>query len=331
MATHHRAHDPRGRTTFRRKSATIATPATEEDAVLLDRNTIPDWPWLVYVEMFIAGIAAGAYAVAAAIEVLGRRKTDVVRAAHLIAFPLMALATLLLVLDLKRPERFWHMVVMNLTWVPMLKWYSPMSLGTWLVSGFTTVAFVSFLDMLVERGWFALGPWRRGFTLHGSRPGLAWSVAGAVLALGVTAYSALLLNVNNVPGWGHASMLGPLFVATSLVSGIAALLLLEAVRGRSGLADALGLLAAATMLVVWWLVTFVAFLATTTRVGLEAFLTGLPLLALVGALVLGGIVPVGLRLLATGPSRTVVMAFAMSVLIGTFLLRYAVVMGPQHG
>jgi protein NrfD len=299
--------------------------------VLLDRNTIPEWPWLVYVEMLIAGIAAGAYAVAAAIEVLGRRKTGLVRAAHLIAFPLMALATLLLVLDLKRPERFWHMVVMNLAWVPMFKWYSPMSLGTWLVSGFTTVAFVSFLDALVERGWFSLGPWRQGRTLHGGRPGRAWSVAGAILAFGVMAYSALLLHVNNVPGWGHASMLGPLFVATSLVSGIAALLLIEAVRGRSELADVLGLLAAATVLVAWWLVTFVAFLATSTRAGIEAFLTGLPLFALVGALVLGGIGPLGLRLLAAGPSRTVVMAFATSVLLGTLLLRYAVVMGPQHG
>ena len=100
---------------------------------MIDRVNHVDWGALVYLEMFVAGIAAGAYATAAILELFGRGRSPIARAAHLLTFPLMAIAGLLLIVDLSRPERFWHMMVQSKTLFPMLKPWSPMSLGSWLV------------------------------------------------------------------------------------------------------------------------------------------------------------------------------------------------------
>ena len=70
-----------------------------------------EWTWLVYLEMFVAGVAARGYATGALLEVNGRGKSPVARTAHLLAFPLIVVAGLLLTVDLQRPERFWRMVI----------------------------------------------------------------------------------------------------------------------------------------------------------------------------------------------------------------------------
>src|SRR3954467_11981183 len=109
--------------------------------MLLDRANEVGWTWLVYLEMFVAGVAAGAYVAATILELSGRGRSPAARTAHLIAFPLMAVAGLLLVFDLERPLRFWHMVVQSERFLPMLKPWSPMSMGSWLLLLFSGVAF----------------------------------------------------------------------------------------------------------------------------------------------------------------------------------------------
>src|SRR5204863_1345440 len=101
--------------------------------MLAERANPVNWGWLVYLEMFLGGVAGGAYVAATILELSGRGRSAAARTAHLIAFPLMALGALLLIVDLQRPERFWHMVVMNERLFPMLKPWSPISLGVWLV------------------------------------------------------------------------------------------------------------------------------------------------------------------------------------------------------
>jgi formate-dependent nitrite reductase membrane component NrfD len=158
--------------------------------MLEDRQNAPHWTWLVYLEMFVAGIAAGAYVAAAILELSGRGRSSAARTAHLLAFPLMVLASPLLIADLSRPDRFWHMVIMSERGLPILKPWSPISLGTWLVMLFTGVCFVSFVDALIARRWFRLGGWHYDRTLHGGPLGVAWSMFGVGLAFGVGIYSA---------------------------------------------------------------------------------------------------------------------------------------------
>jgi formate-dependent nitrite reductase membrane component NrfD len=299
-------------------------------AAQVARENEVHWTWLVYLEMFVAGIAAGAYVMAAILSLLGMGRSSLARAAHLIAFPLMAVAGILLIVDLERPERFWHMIVQSETLRPMFKWWSPMSAGSWGVLLFPLFAFVSFVDALIDRGLFHIGGWRRGHTLHGSTLGLIWSLIGAALAFFVAGYSGTLLNVSNIPGWADSQLISALYVATAAVTGLAAMLLVEPAGDRAARIGLGGVRGLVLGLVIWQMLLLAAFLVTLGPAA-RAFLAGLPLLAIVGAALLGGLLPI--VLLSTGAGRRPALAAAVPllILVGGFLVRYAVVMGPQHG
>ena len=140
----------------------------------------------------------------------------------------------------------------------------------------------------------------------------------------------MLLSVTNFGGWGDSPVAGALYVATAAVTGIAAVLLIEAIRGRTDPVDVAGLLRVATGLIIWQMLLLVVFLATLGRGGLPVFLSGGSLLAIVGAVVLGGVLPLVLRFTRAGARPSMLALFAALILIGGFLLRYAVVMGPQQ-
>jgi protein NrfD len=294
--------------------------------MLLDRFNALHWDWLVYLEMFIAGIAAGAYMVAALLEWSGRGRSPLARSAHALAFPLVALAGLLLAVDLGRPDRFWHMVVQSKTMLPMFKYWSPISFGAVLLLGFGGVTFVSFVDFLISRDVFKLGGWRGERTLHGSLLGRVWALIGLLAAFGTAAYSGVLLSTTNIPGWGDSTLIGALYVATAIITGAAALVLIQTIRGLTD-EDTLALAGANTWLIVWWLVLLIVFLATLGE-GMRFILTGIALTALIAAVVLAAIVPIALRFLAGTRSRSLLLP-AASILVGGLLLRFAIVVGPQ--
>jgi formate-dependent nitrite reductase membrane component NrfD len=223
------------------------------------------------------------------------------------------------------------MLVQNHTLLPMFKPWSPMSVGSWLVFLFPAFTVVSFVDALIARRVFRIGGWRYDRTLHGTPLGLIWSLVGGVLALAVAAYSGVLLSVTNFGGWSNSPMIGALYVATAAVTGIAAVLLIEAIRRDTDVADVAALLRVETGLIVWQLVLLLLFFFTLGKAGFEVFLHGGPLLAILGALLLGIVLPLVLRAtrFSLRPSNTAV--FAALILVGGFLLRYAVVMGPQQG
>lgn len=296
--------------------------------MLAERANLVDWGWLVYLEMFIAGAAGGAYVAAAILELSGRGRSAAARTAHLIVFPLMALATLLLIVDLQRPERFWHMAVMNERFFPMFKPWSPMSLGTWLVILFTGFAFVSFLDALIARRLFAIRGWRYDRPLHGTPLGLAWSCVGALLGLAMGIYSGVLLTVGNMPGWGQALLLPAVYVSTAMITGVAAVVLVQALLGVAD-ADVVSLAQTNVWLIAWWLVNVGVFLLTLTGGGGAVFLTGVPLVAILAAIVLAGIAPLVLHALRPIGLRGNLVLSAALVLVGGFLLRFGIVMGPQ--
>lgn len=294
--------------------------------MLPERFNDVHWTWLVYVEMFVAGVAAGAYVAATILEVSGRGRSTPARTAHLMAFPLMALAGLLLTVDLSRPERFWHMIVQAERGLPMLKPWSPMSLGSWLLLLFSGVSFVSFVDALL-----ALRARRRGYErgLHGSPLGLVWSVAGAGLALGVAIYSGVLLSTTTFPGWSHLSMIPAVYVATALITGVAAVVLVQAIGGQIDV-DTLGLDRTNLWLIGWWLVTVVVFLlALIGRPDAGAYLRGPSLWAILAAILLAGILPLVLHALRPLSLSGRLALSAVVVLVGGLLVRFGIVMAPQ--
>jgi formate-dependent nitrite reductase membrane component NrfD len=297
--------------------------------MLLERLNEAHWTWLVYLEMLVAGIAAGAFVAATILELSGRGRSPVTRTAHLIAFPMMVLASPLLVADLTRPDRFWHMVIMSERGLPMLKPWSVISLGTWMVAIFSGICFISFLDALISLGLFKLGGWRAGRTIHGGPLGVIWSVFGAILAFGVGIYSGVLMTATNFPGWAHAIMIPAVYVTTAMITGVAAIVLAQALRGAVDL-DLLTLAQTNLWLIGWWLVMMaVLFLSVFGTANARVLLTGIPLLALLAAVVLAGILPLLIQSFRPlGLSRSLALSSAL-ILVGGFCLRYGIVMAPQ--
>ena len=184
----------------------------------------PGWRWFIVAYFFLGGLAGGSYFLATLLDRFGtERDRPLVRLGYLVAFPIVCLCGLVLTVDLGRPERFWHMLVQSQTWRPMLKTYSPMSSGAWVILLFSGCAFVSFAGVVAEHGrprWALLR--------HASpdaRFGRLVSGAGAILGLYLAGYTGVLLSVTNRPIWADTTLLGLTFL-TSAASTSSALLIL---------------------------------------------------------------------------------------------------------
>ena len=147
----------------------------------------PDWHGWIIAYFYIGGIAAGAHAAASLTRLLGddddRRAA---RAADYLATPLVALCGIFLIVDLGRPERFWHMLIQSETFRPMFKPWSPMSAGSWGLSAFGASAGLWLVATLAEDGKLGLG------RFAGLASRLHRGVVGRVLALGGFAVSCFL-------------------------------------------------------------------------------------------------------------------------------------------
>jgi Na+/proline symporter len=123
-----------------------------------------------------------------------------------------------------------HMLLQSETLRPMLKTWSPMSLGSWGLLLFGSFAFISFLDALADddrERWPRLVVLRPAGFL-----GVLVVVIGDLLGFFLAGYTGVLLTVTNRPIWADTSWLGVLFLVCG--ASTAAALLEGAERDRSG-------------------------------------------------------------------------------------------------
>lgn len=287
----------------------------------------PHWGWYIVLYFFLGGLAAGCYAIATLLDILGdRRDRDAVRLGYLLAFPLVVVCGVLLILDLGKPLRFWHMLFESNTWQPMLKLYSPMSLGSWALLAFGFFAFLSFLAALGDAGW---GPGRR---LHVLRPpgivGTIVAALGAALGFFVAGYTGVLLAVTNRPIWSDTALLGLNFIISSASTSAALLILLGLWRWRS--AGGIERLERFDSLVL--IVELVALAALVATLGsiFWVWFSVWGVLLLVGVVLLGILAPLALhwRPRTLGHALTAPVA-AVLVLFGGFMLRVVIVMSSS--
>jgi protein NrfD len=286
----------------------------------------PDWGWHIVFYFFFGGLAGGCYLLATLIDLLGRPEDrPLARAGYYVALPCLLVSGILLLLDLSRPDRFWHLLVENHTWQPMFKYWSPMSIGSWALIAFGAFALLSFLGALAEAGRLPWAPARRL-----RPPGMAGgviAVVGALLGLYVAGYTGVLLAVTNRPIWSDTPLLGMLLVV-SATSISAAFMILLARRYRwtsSGVAalQRIDLWVLALELVV--LIAVVVSLGPAARAWLNAW----GLLLVVGAVVVGMLLPLALHRRhdwlgdRTGPTA------AALVLVGGFILRAVIVFSSE--
>jgi formate-dependent nitrite reductase membrane component NrfD len=300
--------------------------------MLYDRANDVHWTWMIFTEMFLAGVAAGLVICAFLLAINGRGRSSAARTASMLPFPALLIATILLIADLGRPERFWHMVVLSEQLLPAMKPWSPISLGTWLLSLFSGFSLIAFVHALASRGCASADAWPESRSSKTSALDLLWRGLGALLGLAVAIYAGVLLSVSNIPGWADMPMIAAVYAASAIVTGIALLVLVESVRGHIT-PDVLRLAAANTVLIVFWLVVTVLFIAMLViaydRSG-RFFLSGWPLFAIIGALVFGGFIPLLLRLRGKLVRRPALIGSSLMVLLGGLLLRIGIVMGPQE-
>ncbi|MEO3780553.1 NrfD/PsrC family molybdoenzyme membrane anchor subunit [Micromonospora sp. B11E3] len=162
--------------------------------------------------LFLGGVAGGGALLAAGADLTGRPAMR--RAARLVSAGATGLSLAVLVVDLGRPRRFVHML-------RVVKPTSPMSVGTWLLGGFSPLVAVAALDEVAS-----LLP-RRAAELAGllARPS---GLAATAVAPAITTYTGALIANTAVPVWHEAHRELPYLF------------------GASGLAAAGGLVAAAS-------------------------------------------------------------------------------------
>ena len=265
----------------------------------------PHWQWLIATYFFFGGLAGGSFFLAALIDLVGRAEDrPLARIGYWIALPCIVICGILLIFDLSRPLRFWHLLVENNTWWPMLKAWSPMSVGSWalLLFGVCTL-----------------------FPVLGIRPprlaGKIVAIIGGLLGLYVAGYTGVLLAVTNRPVWADTPLLGALLVV-SAVSISAALMLLLARRSRWAPPGIAALRRVDVQAIVLEIVVLAAVLFSLGA-AVEALWSLRNMALLVGAIVLGMAAPLALhwRRDWMGGAGTA----AVLVLAGGFLLRMLIV------
>jgi len=186
----------------------------------------PHWHWLIVVHFFLSALAGGTYFLSAMIDLAGKESDRrLARLGYLITLPLLAVIGVVLIVDLSRPDRFWHLFIANHTLTPMFKHWVPMSIGSWAVTALGIFALLSFIAAFAEH---RRPHWR--FARRLRPPGLIGTlvaVPGAVFALVITGYTGVMIAVLNRPVWSDTPLFGMLFTV-SAVTMAAALLSLGA-------------------------------------------------------------------------------------------------------
>jgi formate-dependent nitrite reductase membrane component NrfD len=134
--------------------------------------------------LFLGGLAGASSALAACAHLSGNR--ELARASKAGAAAAIGLSVVALVADLGRPQRFINML-------RVFKVTSPMSVGSWILSGYGPAAGAAAASAVTGRL---------------PRAGTAATAAAGALGLGVATYTAALLCDTAVPAWheGHREM-----------------------------------------------------------------------------------------------------------------------------
>jgi formate-dependent nitrite reductase membrane component NrfD len=301
----------------------------------------PEWGWWIIGYFFLGGIAAGAYFMATLIDLSGKPEDrPLARIGYMIALPLILICGVFLILDLHRPERFWHMLfrsevvheAISQGWpktsagwhtiigAPLVKYWSPMSMGSWALSLFGLCTTLSLIGSIWPGSFL-----ERIFRL--SILGKLISIVGCVTGFFVAAYTGALLSATNQPIWSDTVWIAPLFLTSAASTGIATMLLLarwqtlsEASLERLERADlwALGL----------EMVFFVLFLSSIGPMLLPILKSPHGLILVVGTLLLGLLAPLAIHLRLGAFARGGFAVAAVLALLGGFMLRYGMLTTP---
>ncbi|MBL6458718.1 polysulfide reductase NrfD [Belnapia sp. T6] len=188
--------------------------------------------WVVGGYIFLAGLSGGSAILSALAD--WERMEGTARRGRYLAMLAPTLGSMLLVYDLHTPQRFYNMF-------RIAKSTSPMSIGTWILTGFSLFGgLAAGLQFLADRM-----PWRR----WPRRAARAASLPAAVAGAGMSTYTAALLAATSTPFWAATPRaLAVRFGSSSIASAAAALSLGERPGPRQRALDAVAVAALAAEL-----------------------------------------------------------------------------------
>jgi formate-dependent nitrite reductase membrane component NrfD len=305
----------------------------------------PEWGWWIVFYFFLGGIAAGAYFLASLIELVGGSLArDLPRVGYWIAFPLVSICGLLLTVDLERPERFWHMLfrsgqvreALDAGWpgggwgtmlqAPLLKRWSPMSIGSWALTVFGFCSGLSLLGSLWSEG--RLSRWLR----HGWF-GRLLQLIGSLVGFFVAAYTGTLLSATNQPLWSDTPWVAPLFLTSAASTGAATMLLLARLTGVGWPDAAERLERVDVFALVLELVVFGGLIASLATWLKPIWDTQQGKLLVAAVPLLGMVLPLAFYLArrrSVGSAPVALVFAALFSLGGGLLLRYAILHAPRQ-
>ena len=278
----------------------------------------PAWHNEVAAYFYLGGISSGALILGALADLADPRWRPLAETAHLVSFAAMIPCAPLLIADLGKPSRFYHML-------RIFKPSSPMNLGSWTLvvhSGFSTLLAA---QVVSERGRLPVfGPVAQHL------PSRILGAGGLLPALTLGGYTGVLVGTTSVPVWSTSSMLGGLFMASAMATGTSAVSMASILSGRDTLAErsVLGSISMAAGASEMCLMG--GYLATTGNAA-KPLLKGLD-----GALVLGAIAASATALAAEVAAkhtrtrnRALSAVAAGATLAGGAMLRWAIMRAGQ--
>lgn len=230
--------DVRGFDVQPNRFARIAQPHEYEAAALPEKKDGPGyyglpilkkpfWKWEIALYFFFEGVSAGSYVLCTAAGLRdGKRYSGAIRAGRFLSLVTLLFCPPLLIADLGRPERFHHML-------RIWKKTSPMNHGAWALSGYGIFAFVQALLKWPATKLPVGGAMLR--LVQRLLPERLLALLGIPFALTMISYPGVLLSTTANPVWSRTNYLGPLFAASSMSNGAAAMSLLTYGDDGSGI------------------------------------------------------------------------------------------------
>jgi formate-dependent nitrite reductase membrane component NrfD len=173
------------------------------------------WTWEVPVYFWLGGIGAGAHVASTIARALGHTDRAFLRAARYTTLLTMLLSPILLIMDLGRPERFYNML-------RIVKWRSPMSMGTWALTGFSILTGLVAASQAAKDG--LLGRANVLARIVGAIPARLLSILALPFGYFVGAYTGVLIGATSVPMWArNVVLMGPTFLSSALSTGLSAI------------------------------------------------------------------------------------------------------------
>jgi Ni/Fe-hydrogenase subunit HybB-like protein len=276
--------------------------------------------WIAFY-FYMTGLSAGSFILSTLAYGFGMKKYKPISMIGVVlATVLLVLAPTMLIIDLGRPERFWHLF-------PYLNAQSPVTWGSFLLTIYP-------INCLIY-GYFMYKGNEKMTKITG--------LIGVPLAISVHGYTGFILALSKARALWNTAVMPILFLVSAMVSGIALMIIVVAIRRYfarekqiySDIISTLGKILAVSIIADLFLIfSDILVLLTADTEAREAAMLILTLgfspVFLGGEILLGSLLPLLLLALpATRERLGWITVAATFVMLGILAMRYVMVIGGQ--